>query len=76
MVHLTEIFARPAVSDCRIFRTFPQFRSAIGFMQSGMQIRRSAEIGKSGFLHTRNSGKTDNAASSQRRIDILSTGII
>jgi len=33
-----------------------------------MQIRRSAKIKRSGFLHTRNSGKTDGTVSNQWRI--------
>jgi len=36
-----------------------------------MQIRRSAEIKRSGFLHTRNCGKTGNIVSNQWIIDII-----
>jgi len=35
------------------------------------QLRRSAEIERSGFLHTPGSGKTDGIASNQWRIDIM-----
>jgi len=36
-----------------------------------IQIRRSAKIKRSGFLHTPNSGKTDGIVSNQWRIGII-----